>query len=152
MSVFRFELEAVLTQRRAAERVTRQALAHIEREREAIEDYIRECHRGALTARNDLRDRLGAGGLVDLRSVRVQAGASLTLVARAQRAVLELAGVHKRIDAARIELLRAAVRRKSVESLRERRYAEWARDQARKEEARLDELMVMRGAGEEIQS
>ena len=81
---------------------------------------------------------------VALHAVKMQANASLHLVARAQQAVLELAGVHKRLDAARIELLSATTARKAVELLRDRRYQQWKHEQARKEAAESDELNVMR--------
>lgn len=144
MAKFVFELEAVLTERKAAERRKQLAVAALERERSAMEQLIRECQQGIVAAREDLRDRLDPGQPVDLHSVRLQAGASLSLVARAQRAVLELAGLHRRIDAARLELLQAAIRRKAVEALRERRFEEWKYDQKRRENAALDELTVMR--------
>jgi flagellar export protein FliJ len=80
----------------------------------------------------------------------MQANASLHLVARAQQAVLELAGLHRRIDAARLELLKATTDRKAVELLKERRRREWVDEQRRREDAELDEINVMRhGRGEE---
>ncbi|CAG0999539.1 hypothetical protein PHYC_02784 [Phycisphaerales bacterium] len=144
MARFVFELEAVLTERKAAERRKQLAVAALERERSGMEQLIRECQQGILSAREALREQLDPGRAVDLHSVRLQAGASLHLVARAQKAVLELAGIHRRIDAARLDLLRAAVRRKAVEALRDRRFEEWRTDQRRREHAALDELSVMR--------
>lgn len=144
MARFVFELEAVLTERKAVEKRRQLAVAALERERSALEELIRECQQGILAARDDLRGYLDPGHAVDLHSVRLQAGASLHLVARAQRAVLELAGVHRKIDSARLELLRAAIRRKAVEALRDRRHEEWTTEQKRREHAALDELSVMR--------
>lgn len=144
MARFVFQFEAVLTQRRSEERRAQLAVAAVERDRERVEEYIRECQRGVMAARADLREHLVEGTRVNLHAVRLQAGASLSLVGRAQRAVLELAGVHKRLDAARLDLLRAAIRRKAVEALRERRREAWLAEQKRREAAELDELMVMR--------
>jgi flagellar export protein FliJ len=88
---------------------------------------------------------------MDLRGVRFQAGASLRLVTLAQRAVLQLAGVHKRLDAARLLLLQATTRRKGVEILKERRHEEWKYRQRKLEEAATDELSVVRASrGEEL--
>ena len=80
----------------------------------------------------------------DMRGVRFQAGAATRLIASAQRAVLELAGVHKRLEAARAVLLEATKRRKAVELLKERRFEEWQQEQARREAAATDEIAVMR--------
>jgi len=149
MARFVFELEAVLRARAAEERERQLAVGVIERERAALEDRIREWQRGIVTAKEDLREQLEStqgGTPVDLQRVRMQAGASLHLVARAQRAVLELAGAHRRLEAARLELLRASIRRKAVESLRDRRLEEWRRAEKSREAAVLDELMVMRAA------
>jgi flagellar export protein FliJ len=90
-----------------------------------------------------MRESLRAG---DVRAVRLQSGAAVRLGMAAQRAVLELAGVHRRLEGARAELLEAAKRRKAVELLRERRYEEWRTDQNRRELAAVDELAVMAAA------
>lgn len=154
MAKFIFELEAVLRARQAEERRRQLVLAGLEGERARIEDLIRECQNAIVRGRDDLREALGGasgGAPVDLAGVRMQAGAGLHLVARAQRHVFELAGVHRKLDAARLELLKAATQRKAVESLRERRYEEWREDQKRREAAALDELNVTRaGRHEEL--
>lgn len=144
MAKFVFRFEAVLTQRRSEERRAQLAVAQVERERARVEGVIRDYQRGVVAAREDLREHLAGGGRVDLRAVRLQAGASLHLVGLAQRAVLDLAGVHKRLDAARLDLLRAAIRRKAIEALRDRHREAWASAMARREAAELDELMIMR--------
>lgn len=149
MARFVFQFEAVLKQRRAVERARQLAVAAIERERLALEDTIRAMQRQIVREKEDLREQLLAtrrGARVDLRSVRLQAGASLDAVAKTQRAVLQLAGVHSRLDAARLQLLEAATKRKSVEMLKERRFEEWKSEQAAIESRMLDELSVMRAS------
>jgi flagellar export protein FliJ len=145
MPVFRFKFEAVLTKRRDEERRCRLDVARIQAERLALEERIRGHQRDIVSARGDLRTHL-AGGPVDLSGVRLQAAASLGLVSKVQRAVLDLAGVHARLDAARRQLMRAAVRRRAVELLRERRFQDWLDEQRRKEQAAGDELAVMRAS------
>lgn len=148
MPRFVFELEAVLKQRLAEERQRQRALAAIERERVALEDALRECQGQIRMEKDQLRAALGASGPgtpVDLRGVRMQAGASLTLAARAQQFVLKIAGTMRRVDAARAALLMATTRRKAVETLRERRLAAWKEAMRRREDAALDEIAVMRG-------
>ncbi|MCC6228151.1 MAG: flagellar FliJ family protein [Phycisphaerales bacterium] len=152
MAKFVFQFEAVLKQRRAVERARQLAVASIERERLALQDTISAMQRQIVREKNDLREQLLAareGAHVDLRSVRLQAGASLDAVAKTQRAVLQLAGVHSRLDAARLQLLDAATKRKSVEMLKERRFEEWKAEQAALEGRMLDELSVMRAARKE---
>jgi flagellar export protein FliJ len=155
MPRFVFELEAVLKQRLAEERERQLAVATLEREKQQLEELLRSYQRDLTGERDELRDQLAAtqagAAMLDLRGVRFQAGASLRLITLAQRAVLQLAGVHKKIDAARLLLLQAAMRRKGVEMLKDRRLEEWKLEQKRKEEAALDELNVVRaGRGGEF--
>lgn len=151
MAEFRFRLEAVLRQRLAAERTRQLAVAAIERERVAVEDEIRAYQREVEREREELRERLAGGGgdergRIDLRAVRFQVGAGLRLLARAQAAAIRLAGVHKRLDTARLDLLAAATRRKAVEILRDRMFEEWRGAARRRDDAALDELAVMGAA------
>lgn len=157
MAVFRFELETVLRLRRREERDHQREVAGLERERLAIEERIRRIQRAIVSGKQVLREALSrerigdesagtAGGVdvVDLPAVRFQAGASLHLVAKAQEAVLALAGVHARLDRARLGLLDASRRRRAMELLRDRRYERWRREQDRRERLELDEIVVMR--------
>lgn len=149
---FVFRLQAVLDQRERLVDVKQRAVAELERERSVVEDRLRGYQRAISSAKEDLRRELGAERAsasdsmrpVSLASVRMQAGASLKLVALAQQTAIELAGVHKRVDAARLELLAAMTQKKAVELLREKRLQEWKQEQRRRENAELDELVVMR--------
>ncbi|KAA0216643.1 MAG: hypothetical protein DYG94_08985 [Leptolyngbya sp. PLA3] len=142
MRGFRFKLEPVLEQRRRIEEEEQRAVAEVERIRLALEERIRAYARAITQEREDLRRQLTLGG--DLRAARLQANASLDLTNKANRAVLELAGVHRRLDAARLRLLEALTRRKAMEVLRDRAEQAWRDEQKRREAAELDELMVMR--------
>lgn len=142
MRRFRFKLEPVLEQRRRVEEEEQRAVAEVERERLALEERIRAYARAITQEREDLRRQLMLGG--DLRAARLQANASLDLTNKANRAVLELAGVHKRLDAARLRLLEAMTRRKAMEVLRDRAEQDWRQELKRREAAELDEMMVMR--------
>lgn len=149
MPKFVFQLQAVLVQRRAVERTRTIALAGIERERLALEQRIRDAHRNVQSERAELREQLigandGESRLVDLRGVRFQAGAAVVLAARTQQLVLQLAGLHKRLDRAREELRQAVAARKAVELLREERFAQWLADLNKREAMMLDELATMR--------
>lgn len=153
MARFHFQLEAVLEQRRAVERTRQVTVAGLERQRMDAEERIRSLQRQIGAEKEDLREALSAetvrGRAVDLRYVRLQAGASLHLTAKAQHTVVQLAGVFKRLDAARLELVQATTRRKAVEVLKERRYEAWRVEEARRENAALDELSVMHASRQE---
>lgn len=148
MARFVFPLEALLEQRRGVERSRQLAVAAIERERLEMEAQISDCQRQIVSHKEDLRSLLSGngGGAVDTRTVRLQAGASLHAQATAQRMALQLAGVYRRLEAARAELMRATTARKAVETLRERQYERWKREQNRREAAMLDELATMKAA------
>ncbi|MBC7772621.1 MAG: flagellar FliJ family protein [Pyrinomonadaceae bacterium] len=157
---FVFNMQLVLQQRIRAEEQRQLIVAEFEKQRLEVESRIRGFQQGIYAAKQDLRDRLnaqqdpavphpgdGSGRHgISLGEVRMQANASLQLVVRAQQAVLELAGVHQRLDSARLELLKAAADRKAVELLRARRFQEWKDQQQRFENAELDEMTVMRHA------
>lgn len=152
MAKFVFELEGLLRARAAEERRRQMVVGALEGERARVEALIRACQSAIVQGKDDLREALGgakAGAPVDLASVRMQAGAGLHLVARAQRHVFELAGVHRKLDAARLELLKAATARKAVEVLREQRLEAWREEQKRLEAAALDELAVTRAGRRE---
>src|SRR5690349_7684996 len=132
MARFRFQLETVLRHRRMIEREKQSAVAELETQRVRLENGIRDCQRAVAREKGELTGRLTEA---DLRGARWQAAAAMRLIAAAQRAALELAGVLKRLEFARADLLEAAKRRKAVELLRERRFEEWRLDQNRREMA-----------------
>jgi flagellar FliJ protein len=140
MARFRFNLQAVLDHREMIEEQKQLAVAALERERARLEGAIRGHQAGITQGKQDIRASLRAG---DIRGVRLQTVASAAIVAAAQRAVLELAGLHRRLEAARADLLEATKRRKAVELLKERRLEEWRTEQNRRELAAVDELVVM---------
>jgi flagellar FliJ protein len=140
MARFHFNLQAVLDHREMIEEQKQLSVAALERERTRLEDVIRGHQAGITRGKQDIRAALRAG---DIRGVRLQTVASAAIVAVAQRAVLELAGLHRRLEAARADLLEATKRRKAVELLKERRLEEWRTDQNRRELAAVDELVVM---------
>jgi len=147
MAKFIFPYEAVLAKRRADERGKQLAVASLERERLSIEDAIRTCQRGIETEREELRRALRsetADDPVNIADARRQAGATLHLVARAQREVHRLAGLASRLDAARLELIEAVRGRRAMELTKERMLEEWKAEQSRRDAAALDELAVMR--------
>lgn len=163
MGAFHFELESVLEMRRNAERQKQLALARLELQRLDVERRIALVQGRIITQRDDLRERLGAGadaklgggpgpGVgVDLGLVRLQATASVHAVLELRRLAIEAAGVLRRTELARAELLRATVARKAVDHLRVKARAAWRAALERKEAAELDDITLMRrGRGTEV--
>lgn len=146
MSRFRFNLQPVLDQRERDEREKQLAFAAFDRQRIELENRIRRCQSMMDEEKRVMRDALGAGGSVDLQSVKLQAGATLGHHLDAHRAVLELAGVFTKLEHAREELIRASAARKAVELLKERAYEEYKKEQNAREARETDELAVMRHA------
>jgi flagellar export protein FliJ len=85
-------------------------------------------------------------GALNTTSLRFHAANAVQLMRQAQRIVLEMAGVHRRLEAARAELIEAARRRRAVELLRERRFEQWSAEQEKAETVALDELAVISAA------
>lgn len=155
MARFVFRLDSVLEQRRGAERAAQRIVAALERHRLDLEGSLRDIQDQIVREKEDLRAHLSGApgtGPVQMRHVRLQAGASLRLVGKAHHAAIQLAGVLARLEGARRDLMAATTRRKAVETLRERRWSAWKEAGARREDADLDELAVMSAARQEAEA
>ena len=119
-------------------------VSELERERLALESRIRGCQQMMSDERHELTQTLGVGQRVDLQAVKMQAGASLRHNFDAQRAVLDLASVFKRLEAERAELVRVSARRKAVEMLRDQQREAFMKALERRETRELDEMSVLR--------
>lgn len=153
MAKFRFKLEPLLDQRRNAERQKQLAVAELQRQRLDFEERITAAQRELRGYKADLRTLLGGGaganggvGSFQTTTVRLQMGASLHAQARTQRLALQLAGVYKRLEGARAELINATKARRAVELLKERRFDEWRAAEKRRETNEIDEIATIRGA------
>jgi flagellar export protein FliJ len=80
------------------------------------------------------------GGRVDANTLRLQGVALADGRARAQQIALRLAGVLKRLEAARAELAAKAAERRAIELLKERQLEAFRRDELAKESRVLDDL------------
>lgn len=119
-------------------------VASIEHERMALEESLRTQQHRIAHGKESLSS--GLVGQVDMTVLRRHAAVSIQLQRLAQRTVLELAGVHRRLDAARQELIEAAKQRRVVERLREQRFEQWKAQQEKAETDAIDELAVMAAA------
>jgi flagellar FliJ protein len=145
MARFVFALQVVLDSRSMAEREKQRRVAEIERERLALEERLAAVQRHLADGRREVRAALDSGP-VAIRDVRLHAQAGIGWEAEARRVVVELAGVHRRLERARQELLEASKARRSLELLRDRRREEWARSRRVAEDRAIDELATMRSA------
>jgi flagellar protein FliJ len=148
MARFIFTLEPLLKARRIAEQGKQRAVADVQRERLRLEQMLQRQQAHLSEGKRSLRGSLT--GAVDVTAVRLQAAASVQVMRQAQRMVLELAGVHTRLEAARAELIAAAKARRAIELLKEQRFARWKSRIDKAETAALDELAVQRAARQEV--
>ena len=144
MPRFVYQLESLLSLRERQERDKQLVLAQVESESRDIEARLRAIHSEIARGKQSWRDSLA--GAVDPRAARLEAGAAVHAQFRAQRLVLQLAGIQRRIESARADLLEASRRRRAVELHKERRLREWRRAQSRREDQMLDEMAVMAAA------
>ena len=144
MAKFRFELDPVLRARQREEDVIQRDVARLNRQRTILEDGLRSRQVRLSESKRSVRDQLV--GTIETSHVRMQANASLAIMRDAERTVLELAGIHQRLEEAQSRLREAAKRRRAIELLKEQRIMEWRRSEARAEQLALDELAVIRAS------
>ncbi|MAC18365.1 MAG: hypothetical protein CMJ23_01575 [Phycisphaerae bacterium] len=144
MPRFRFELQAVLDARKRAEDLRRREVATLEMERRDLEAGIRGRQQSIVDSREETRE--GLVGAIHPDRLRASANASLAMMRDAQRSVLELAGIHRRLETARGTLKEASRDRRAIELVRERRFETWKSEIERREQSALDEIATIRGA------
>ncbi len=143
MAGFVFRLKPLLEARKRAEQDAQRDVAVLERQRLDLEQQLRGHQQNLARDKHELRGSLT--GAIDLRSLRLGAGAALHVVRLAQQAVLQLVGLSRRLESAREKLLEATTRRRAIELLRDRRYQRWKKALDKAETAALDEFAA-RGA------
>jgi len=144
MAGFQFRLQSLLRQRELAEQTHQRAVADLERERLDLEDKIRRHQEAIQSGKDDLREQLV--GRLNGDQLRGQAALAMRSMRDAQRLVLELAGLHRRIEAARQGLREAAARRRALELLRDRQKAEWQASFDKREQGMIDDLVAAKAA------
>lgn len=143
MAKFVFTLQPVLGQRIREEERAMLVLGERERARVEAEARVHEIREQMESERDDWKGRLAPVGTVDLREVRMQAGATLRDLAVLKSAMLSMAAAERAVAGARAALLEAARRRRAIEELKERRWSEWKAEQLRMDQRSIDELVVM---------
>ena len=139
MARFVFKLQALLDLRRREEEGCQRALGALNQTRASIEGLLRRHQQQISRNKLEMRDRLV--GTIDTAELRMQAHAAIGVMREAQSAAIELAGLVRKQELAREELVAARARRRAVEMIRERRLAEWKLEQERREVADLDDLV-----------
>jgi len=147
MARFRFRLEPLLRARRSTEQTKQRTVAELEGRRRDLEHGLRSAQDRIASGKREQSGRLI--GALDVSALRAQAGWTIQHLRQAQRLLLELAGVHRRLEGARSELIEATKQRRAVELLRERRFLQWKRRITKAEDAALDELSVQAAARKE---
>lgn len=148
MKRFKFTLQSLLDMRERHELECQRDLAKIERQRLEIEDRLRAMQARIDSGKSELTQRLT--GQVDADSLRQQATMTMHLDAEARRLSGHLAEVYREGARRRQILAKAQQERKSIERLRERRFEQWKREQAKREELAIDDLVSTRFAHELI--
>jgi flagellar FliJ protein len=144
MAKFRFELEPLLKARRMTEQSHQRAVAAIENERMKLEETLRDLQRRISAEKCGLQTELV--GRIEAHQLRLAAASTMQSMRKAQRIVLELAGVHRRLDTARAQLIEATKQRRAVEILREKRFEEWKSRLDKLETDAIDELAIIAAA------
>ncbi|GIW73666.1 MAG: hypothetical protein KatS3mg103_0188 [Phycisphaerales bacterium] len=139
---FRFSLQAVLEQRRQAERRAQVVLAGVLAEQLALDGELERLRRAVQAERRRAVEMMQ--GRVQPAVLRELVAGELGADCKARALAVALAGVRRRAEQARQALREAAVARQAIESLREKRLGEWRQAQVRAELAELDDLSVMR--------
>jgi flagellar FliJ protein len=145
MSVFVFNLQSLLDLRVREEQSTQRDMSLLMREKAEIDERLRRHQRAIEDGKQALRDDLV--GIVDVRRLRLQTHAAFGVMRDAQGAAIALAGLARKIENARILHQEARAKRRAVELLKEKRHAEWMREQERREVALLDELAISSSYG-----
>ncbi len=145
MAKFRFRLQPVLRQRELAERDEQLKVAEIEQKRIGLEDRLRACQQRIEGEQSELGVLISKGS-INPAEARSQGAAVLAAKAEAQQLAVELAGVYKKLEAARGLLAKAAMRRRSMELLRDNHKESWKREINKAEDLAVDELAVLRAS------
>ncbi|GAB5495948.1 MAG: hypothetical protein Phyf2KO_10280 [Phycisphaerales bacterium] len=145
MAKFRFRLQPVLRQRELAERDEQLKVAQVEQQRLRLEDRLRACQQRIESEQGELGGLISSGA-INPAEARAQGAAVLAAKAEAQRLAVELAGVYKRLEAARGLLAKAAMKRRSMELLRDSHKENWKREINKAEDLAVDELAVLRAS------
>lgn len=139
MPKFRFQLDGVLRQRKLVEEQRQREFGAVQAELVALQAQLREMDDSVQSTVGDLRENRLVGR-IDLSFLTAHRRYMLAMQRKAVALAQQIAAAQVKVDEARAALLAAAMQRKVIEKLRERRRAAWALELERKDMALLDEI------------
>lgn len=139
MARFKFNLDGVLRQRKLVEEARQRAFAEVQRRYAELEAELRAMDDAVRLATEDLRKNHLIGS-INVEFLAAHRRFTIGMHDKAIRHAEKMAPVRAELDAARAALVEAAKQRKILEKLRERKQAEWAAAEARKDAAAMDEI------------
>lgn len=145
---FTFRLDPYLRSLERTEAQRRRDIAQIESAKLAIQQRIADLRETETANREAIAQ--GLTGSLDLQRIRSAIACNGDLAALIARALQESAALEPKLEAARARLREAAIRRRSVERLREIRLEEWRKEVESREARQADDLLMGRyGRGTE---
>jgi len=139
MAKFVFKLEGVLRQRKHAEQDKQRELAVKQKQFVELQQTLSGLQQSMQSANEDVR----RNHLVGRLNLEFLAAHRRFLVGMQRQAVVtmqKLALALRAVDEARMELTEAAKQRKVIEKLREKQFARWREELAKREQAEMDEI------------
>ncbi|MBG82940.1 MAG: hypothetical protein CMJ40_00165 [Phycisphaerae bacterium] len=133
---FKFRLQRVLDVRKRVELAARQELSILNREKNLLEEKLRDAERRRIESLH--LHRSGMVGKLEIDMLRMHASISRQEAGHAHSLILKRAALEPRIESALRLLLKASSERKGLESLHDQAYEDWKRGCRRAE--RRDEL------------
>lgn len=139
MAKFVFRLEPVLKQRKREEQQKQRELAERELVVVNLQIELKRLDDALKGASEDLRQNHLTGS-IDLSFLTAHRRFLLSMKRQGVGVVQKIAVAQVQVDEARRNLAEAAKQRKVIERLRERHLIRWKEDQARREQAEMDEI------------
>ena len=139
MARFRFKLSGVLRQREMAEQQRQRELAEQQREMVKYQEELARMQRQVVEANETLRSQHLIGPLSTAYLSNHQRY-MLVMQRQTVETIQRMALQQRKVEEAQKLLAEAAKQRKMIEKLRERQLEAWRADQARREQAELDEI------------
>lgn len=139
MARFIFNLEAVLTQRKHAERQRQRDLAVVEGQMNALQNQLKAINDAMRQAGDDLRDNHLTGRL-NMDFLSAHRRFSISMQRNAMTLAQKIALAQRQVDEARKLLAEAAKQRKAIEKLKENQLQRWRAERQRAELSELDEI------------
>ncbi len=139
MAKFVFQLQGVLRQRTNVEHQRKRDLAEVQTRLSVLDAELRSLDASVRASENDLRtNRLL--GKIDLAFIGAYRRYAVAMHRRAMGIAEKMGAIQVQVDQAKRNLAEAAKRRKIIEKLRERQFARWKEQLAKRDAAEMDEI------------